>query len=81
MPRALFFHRYYELIRTAADARFADSHSDQKLSALGTVSLRGCHEIGRGAPRLDRLAGFAKILPKIERLRLRLSGTKRLARG
>jgi hypothetical protein len=31
MPTSLFSHRYYELIRTAADTRLVDSHSDQQL--------------------------------------------------
>jgi hypothetical protein len=32
MLTALFSHRYYELIQTAADARLVDSHSDQQLN-------------------------------------------------
>jgi hypothetical protein len=34
MPIGLFSHRYYELVRTAADTRFADSHSDQSFQQV-----------------------------------------------
>jgi hypothetical protein len=46
MSTSLFSHRYYELIRTTADTRLVDSHSDQSLKNrspkrwLATAPLR-----------------------------------------
>ncbi len=39
MSKAMLFHRYYELMRTGADARLADSHSDQQFNELLPKSL------------------------------------------
>src|ERR1700733_5563234 len=54
MTTALFSHRYYELIRTAADTRFESSHSDQQteLEDLSHVRHRGFASgpIGRFLP-------------------------------
>ena len=61
MSTVLFFHRYYELIRTAADTRLVDSPSDQQ------TELEDLSHVRHRASRLARLVGSCQILPEIER--------------